>query len=77
MRVFIIMLSAALYASASIGLTAPEPPAPPTPAPSPSPAPTPPRTPDEEKTMVWVTPSGKKFHKSSCRYAKSGSSVTL
>lgn len=31
----------------------------------------------EEEIQVWVTPSGKRYHKSSCRYAKSGSSISL
>jgi hypothetical protein len=76
MQPLIVLLCIVLCSAALFGNGAPQPPSPPMP-PTPTPAPAPPEAPDEEKTLVWVTPSGKKYHKASCRYAKSGSSVTL
>ncbi len=68
-----IFLAFASYSSISVSsqTTPPSPPA--------TPPSTEPSKPDEdpEKVKVWVTPSGKKYHKSTCRYAKDASSITL
>jgi hypothetical protein len=67
------------FAAADASQSPPPPSAPPTPPADPSAPPPTPSKPDEdpEKIKVWVTPSGKKYHKATCRFAKNATSVTL
>ena len=68
-----------MRAQSTFGIQSSPPTAPPAPPTQPQPSDPNPSKPDEdpEKIKVWVTASGKKYHKSNCRYARGASPITL